>query len=147
MTMAMKQTESIKFGEFLSGEYKRKGKTEKQRHGAKMKAVMKTAVGIPVVGHLITSRASASAPEVVMVGAIPDGMKEKIVHAFDPLVELMVGLSVPIAGVMITGGALMVMIGQKDLGFKLIMNSALGYVIVQMVPMFMELLIGIGNAV
>lgn len=158
MNFAMKRTESIKFGDFMSGEYKDKQKGEKRHTGenkAILKSVAKGAIAIPVLGHMLKgSMAFASdgstvipSGEVIAVGAMSGAVKAKIVHAFDPLIELMVGISLPIAGVMLTGGALMIMVGQKDLGFKLIMNSALGYVLVQMSPLFIDLLAGVGSAI
>jgi len=59
----------------------------------------------------------------------------------------MVSLSLPIAGVMLTGGALLIMIGQKDKGFTLIMNASLGYVLVNLTPLFMSLLESVGKAI
>ena len=58
------------------------------------------------------------------VVAVPEATKQSILHVFDPLIDLMIDLALPIAGVMITGGALLIMIGQKDKGFSLIMNSS-----------------------
>lgn len=84
---------------------------------------------------------------MIPVNGVPDVVKEKIVSAFDPLVDLIVALSLPIAGVMLAGGALMIMIGMKDAGFKLIMNAGLGYVLVQMSPLFIQLLAGVGAAI
>jgi uracil phosphoribosyltransferase len=153
--MFRKRTETIQFGDFMSGEYKHKRKPVKTSHGATWKEsdVLKWGSIIPVslLGGAIPAMASTGSAipsgEVVAVGAISEAAKAKIIHVFDPLIELMIGLSLPIAGVMLTGGALMIMIGQKDMGMKLIMNSALGYVLVQMSPMFLDLLAGIGSAI
>ncbi|WP_240375417.1 hypothetical protein [Bacillus piscicola] len=93
-----------------------------------------------------TTPAMAAEPAAVTV-AIGDGIKEKIMHSFDPLIDLITSLSYPIAGVMIAGGALMIMIGQKDKGYSLIQNSAIGYILVQLSPLMLELLVGIGDAV
>jgi uracil phosphoribosyltransferase len=153
--MFKKKAETIQFGDFMSGEYKHKRKPVKtpQRATWKESDVLKWGSIIPVslLGGAIPAMASTGSTipsgEVVAVGAISEAAKAKIIHVFDPLIELMIGLSLPIAGVMLTGGALMIMIGQKDMGMKLIMNSALGYVLVQMSPMFLDLLAGIGSAI
>ena len=165
--MAKRRTEIIKFGEFMSGEYKNKAK-EKE---TVLKPILKVAqysvvytiatkvalptllVAIPIamIAKTIPAMAAtttvAAASTAVPVSMVSDAVRDKIIHAFDPLVDLMVGLSVPIAGVMVTGGALLILIGRKDAGFKLIMEAALGYVLVQLSPMFIDLLIGIGKAV
>lgn len=72
---------------------------------------------------------------------------ERVTNAFDPLISLIVGLSLPIAGVMLSAGALMIMIGQKEHGYKLLVNCGLGYVLVNMTPLFMELLKSVGDAI
>lgn len=69
--------------------------------------------------------------------------KEKISEAFAPLIELVQGLSYPIAAVMLTGGAIMFMINQKDRGISMIQNASIGYILVQMMPMFLQILVGL----
>jgi hypothetical protein len=157
--MFNKKPETIKFGDFMSGEYKHKGKGRKTPHGPisnDLGTVLKWGTVIPIVGHLTTkgTLAMASTGETVTIPAgeavttmASGAVMEKIAHAFDPLIDLMVGISLPIAGVMLTGGALMIMIGQKELGYRLIMNCSLGYVLVQMSPLFIDLLAGVGSAI
>ncbi|WP_240468812.1 hypothetical protein [Anoxybacillus sp. MB8] len=72
---------------------------------------------------------------------------DKITAAFMPLVELVKGLSYPIALVIMSGGALMIMIGSKEKGYTMIQNSAIGYILVQMMPLLMELLVEIAKAI
>lgn len=160
--MFKKRTETIKFGDFTSGEYKHKRKEVKTSHAPNtgvLSVLAKGAVAIPFISHLQSKGSFALAdgldnPEII---TIPDGgavtamaggdVMDKIAHAFDPLIELMVGISLPIAGVMLTGGALMIMVGMKEQGYKLIMNSALGYVLVQMSPLFISMLASVGKAI
>lgn len=160
-----RSTKTIKFGEFMNGEYNRKAEAKKSKQRAIIKAattgsLIVTASKVAIPAMMVTipivmltrsfpamAATTSAAAAVPVGGVISDAVKGKIIHAFDPLVDLMVGLSIPIAGVMVTGGALLVLIGQKDGGFKLIMNAALGYILVQLSPMFIDLLIGIGKAV
>lgn len=164
--MVINRTESIEFGAFLSGEYKERGKDEKSNVGQLCDDLGKWIVAIPSAG-LLTFKSATSfahesqtqfvAPqavpvngqygEVVPAGALSDAVTERIVSAFDPLVELIIAVSLPVASVMMAGSALMIMVGQKDAGFKLMMNASLGYVLVQMVPLFIDLLAGVGEAV
>jgi uracil phosphoribosyltransferase len=153
--MFRKRTESIEFGSFMSGEYKHKRKAVKtpQKQIWKESDILKWGTIIPIsfLGGAVPAMASTGSTipsgEVVAVGVISDAAKQKIIHAFDPLIELMIGISFPIAGIMITGGALMIMIGQKEMGMKLIMNCSLGYVLVQMSPLLLDLLAGVGSAI
>jgi hypothetical protein len=79
--------------------------------------------------------------------AVPDVVKGKILHAFDPLIDLAISLSYPIAGVMIAGGCLFVMIGNREKGMQMLQNAAIGYILVQLSPMFLKLLVGVGGTV
>jgi hypothetical protein len=160
----MTRTETIKFNDFMGGEYSRKVKEKQTRKRGIMKATATTgmfvvaaktaiplmAVTIPIalITRGIPAMANTGVPgEVIMVNGISDAVKERIVHAFDPLVDLMVALSLPIAGVMITGGALMSMVGFKEKGYSLIFSASLGYILVQLSPMLIDLLFGVGSAI
>lgn len=98
---------------------------------------------ISVTANLLTSHAYAAGPTEY----VKSQAKEKIVEAFMPLVDMIQALSYPIALVMLTGGALMFMINQKDRGLSLIQNASIGYILVQLMPLMMKLLVGIGSTV
>ena len=101
------------------------------------------ATAISLTNNLFTNHAYAAGPVEYVKGQA----KEKIVEAFMPLVDMIQALSYPIALVMLTGGALMFMINQKDKGISLIQNASIGYILVQLMPLMMQLLVGIGNSV
>ena len=54
------------------------------------------------------------------VAAVSEATKQSILHAFDPLTDLMIDLVLPIAGVMITSGALFIMISKRIKDFFLL---------------------------
>lgn len=83
----------------------------------------------------------------IPVNAASGDMVDKIGSAFQPLIDLIVGLSLPIAGVMLAAGALAIMIGQKDMGYKLLINCGMGYVLVNLTPLFLEILKMVGDAI
>ncbi|MEV5028531.1 hypothetical protein [Paenibacillus sp. LPE1-1-1.1] len=89
---------------------------------------------------------AASAPEAA-VPAISSAVKTKIIHAFDPLIDLIMSLSFPIAGVMIAGGCLFILVGNRERGMQMLQNAAIGYILVQLSPLFLDLLVGIGDSV
>ncbi|MEF7565976.1 hypothetical protein V4V35_23585 [Bacillus infantis] len=99
------------------------------------------AIGLTPAG--ATNYAYAQGPVEYVKGRA----KEQIVEAFMPLVDMIQALSYPIALVMLTGGALMFMINQKDRGISLIQNASIGYILVQLMPIVMKLLVGIGTSV
>jgi hypothetical protein len=101
--------------------------------------------GLPPIG--LTSAFAATVPVAVPVTGIPDGAKDMILHAFDPLIQLIQSLAYPIAGVMIAGGCLFVMVGNRDRGMSMLQNAAIGYILVQLSPMLLKLLVGIGSSI
>jgi hypothetical protein len=85
--------------------------------------------------------------EDAAVMAVPNVVKEKILHAFDPLIDLAISLSYPIAGVMIAGGCLFVMTGNREKGMEMLQNAAIRYILVQLSPMLLKLLVGVGGTI
>jgi hypothetical protein len=73
-----------------------------------------------------------------------DVITNTVVHALDPLIDLVRGLAYPIAGVMIAGGCLFILIGQKDKGLDMLKNAAIGYILVMLSPLFLKILVQIG---
>ncbi|WP_018130580.1 hypothetical protein [Effusibacillus pohliae] len=98
--------------------------------------------GLPPFG---ITRALAATPEIVPV--MSSTVQDKILHAFDPLINMIQSLSYPIAGVMIAGGCLFIMVGQRERGMSMLQNAALGYILVQMSPLLLKLLVGIGGGI
>ncbi len=85
----------------------------------------------------------ATAPlwKATPVFAANEALYGKMVSAFDPLVTLVQALAYPIATVVVLGGALFVMVGNKEKGFTMMQSAGLGYVLVQMLPMVLEILV------
>lgn len=139
------------------GEIRRSIKKFNKKAGAQgFKASLTTlitgATAISITNKLFTSSAYAQGTEAITAMTTPGeyvkgAAKEKIVEAFMPLVDMIQALSYPIALVMLTGGALMFMINQKDRGVTWIQNASIGYILVQLMPLMMNLLVGIGNTV
>jgi hypothetical protein len=79
------------------------------------------------------------------VEAVPaiasDVMYDKMLHAFDPLITLVQALAYPVAMVVVLGGALFIMIGNKEKGFSMMSGAALGYVLVNLTPMVLDILV------
>lgn len=109
--------------------------------------VVLLAHGLPPIG--LTTAFAAAVPDVsdaIPAVGIPDSAKEMIVHAFDPLIQLIQSLAYPIAGVMIAGGCLLMM-WNRDKGISMLQNAAIGYILVQLSPLMLKLLIGIGASI
>ena len=82
-----------------------------------------------------------AAENAVPVIAPTSEMYDKMLHAFDPLIILTQALAYPIASVVVLVGAIMVMINQKEKGYSLMMNAGLGYVLVSICPLVLNILV------
>jgi hypothetical protein len=130
MGIFTKKTEVINFRDFMDGSFR-----EKERLAKEEKQTAMFMAGIPVSMLLSTDHASAA---VDITG--------KIMTAFNPVVELVQGISYPVALIMLSGGMLLIMMGQKHRGLSLIKWAAIGYIGMQFVPALMEILVDIGKA-
>lgn len=86
-------------------------------------------------------------PEMIPTGFITDKSLEMLANVLDPLIQIMVAISFPIASVIMIGGAFFFMLGNSEKAWQTIFNAGLGYVIIQMSPLLLEILRQIGKAV
>lgn len=130
------------------------GKRIKYDH--KLRAALGGALPLVFVLNGVSTDKVSAAALVVPEGAVKAGdampvisgaVKSKILHAFDPLIDLFQSLSYPIAGVMIAAGCLFIMVGNRERGMQMLQNAAIGYILVQLSPMFLQLLVGVGESV
>jgi len=140
--------ESIKYSDYMAGQRFGERKTMKDIGNTLKKAGAATA-GAILLTKAPFAMAAVEAPgglAVPVAGAVNGAVKNQIVHAFDPLVDLMMSLSLPIASVIITGAALMILMGLKERGYPLMFSASIGYCLVQLTPMFIKILAGVGGA-
>lgn len=81
------------------------------------------------------------------VGFIADTSLEMLATILDPIVQLMVTISLPIASVIIMASFFYFMFGNAEKAWDMIMKAGLGYVLIQLSPMFLEILKQVGEAV
>lgn len=89
----------------------------------------------------------ASTPEIIPTGFLADTSLEMLANVLDPLVQIMVAISFPIASVIMIGGCFFFMIGNSEKAWQTIMNAGLGYVLIQLSPLFLQILREVGEAV
>lgn len=134
-----RKTETMSISEFLHG---------KETPVRKVHPGMFTALPLGLVGgHMAFASGGATVINGPAVAVAGSATKQSIMHAFDPLIQTITTLSFPIAGVMITGGALMWMIGLKDKGMGFVTNACIGFILIQMSPMFLDILYGIAASI
>lgn len=70
-----------------------------------------------------------------------ESIQSQMITAFNPLIDLIQGMAYPVAMVCVLGGALFVMIGNSEKGFSMMQKAGLGYVIVMISPMILNVLV------
>ncbi|MEA1855565.1 hypothetical protein U9M49_21110 [Cytobacillus sp. OWB-43] len=138
------KTETMSIGEFLSGDYKKK---EYNRKNSKIINKVGTSITIPLI---LAKPVFAATPTAIPVGTteyLGEKSLEILAHALDPLVDLMVALSFPISSVVVIGSCFFFMLGKSDRAWTGIQNGALGYVLIQIMPMLLKVLKEVGSAI
>lgn len=80
------------------------------------------------------------------VGIIADKSLEILATALDPLVQVLVAISFPIASVISVGACFYFMFGNSEKAWNTIMNAGLGYCLIQMSPLFLDILRTVGES-
>lgn len=80
-------------------------------------------------------------------GIIADASLEMLANVLDPVTQILVAISFPIASVIMIGACFFFMIGNTEKAWSMIMNAGLGYVLIQLSPLFLEILRKVGEAV
>lgn len=137
-------------GEFLSGSYRYK-KMEIKVNKKLIKWGIRVAVTVVAGSFLIDLTlpqiAFAHAVAPVMASPTTHALGSAVNNALQPLIDVLMELARPIAGVMVTWGALRYMIGQKEAGLAGIQQAAVGYVLVMLSPLILKLITGVGASI
>ncbi|MEK4871596.1 hypothetical protein [Niallia sp. FSL W8-1348] len=140
--------ETIAFNDFMTGSYKEKRvEGKKKSNVGKIVRRVGTSITIPL---LLAKPAFAATPNAVPVGAtewMGEKALETLAHALDPLVDVLVALSFPVASVIIVGGCFFFMLGNSEKAWSTIQNAGLGYVLIQLSPLILNVLKQIGGAI
>lgn len=89
----------------------------------------------------------SSSPEFIQTGIIADKSLEAIANVMQPLIDILVAVSFPVASVIMVGACFFFMFGNSEKAWGMIMNAGLGYVLIQMSPLFIGMLRTVGEAV
>ncbi len=87
-----------------------------------------------------------NAPVAQPTGVIADKSLEMLATILDPIVEILVAISFPIASVIVVCSFFLIMIGNKEKAFDMMMHAGLGYILIQLSPVFLEILRTVGEA-
>lgn len=89
----------------------------------------------------------ATTDGMIQTGIIADKSLETLATILDPAVDILVAISFPIASVIMIGACFFFMFGNSEKAWSMIMNAGLGYVLIQLSPLFLEILRTVGEAV
>lgn len=85
--------------------------------------------------------------DVIQTGLIADSSLNMLATVLDPLVQILVAISFPIASVIMVGACFFFMLGNSEKAWQTIFNAGLGYILIQMSPLFLNILREIGKTV
>jgi hypothetical protein len=142
----MGRTQTIKFNQFMDRSYKTIKTTKKKKVG-KVLGKVATSISIPLV---LAKPTFAASPEAVPVNAaewMGEATLSALAHVLDPVVDILVALSFPVASVIIVGACFLFMFGNSEKAWTTLQNAGLGYVLIQVSPLILNVLKQVGNAV
>jgi hypothetical protein len=136
----MAKTHAMSIREFLHEDYKVTKKVDKTY----LRAAAASIVPLMTIPY-VTAMAH---PQVMPVNSvIADKTLNVIAHALDPVVDLLVAISFPIASVVMIGSCFYFMFGNSEKAWSGIQSAGLGYILIQVSPLLLNVLKEIGGVV
>jgi hypothetical protein len=153
-----KRTESIKFNDFMSGEYKKNDKTKQLKNLNKKAIATGSIIPLALASPKVFAAESVnqcgnvlavSTPQAIPANAVTDKVMGEVIaafaHLFDPIIDLMIAISFPVASAMIVWKIFMGFFKDQSEIWEGIGRISLVYVLVQMSPIFIKILKSIGT--
>ena len=84
---------------------------------------------------------------MIQTGAIADASLEMLATILDPIINIMVAVSFPIASVIMVGAGFFFMLNNSEKAWDIIFKCGLGYIFIQLSPMLLDILRTVGEAV
>ncbi|GAB6875546.1 hypothetical protein [Thermaerobacter litoralis] len=121
------------------------------RQGPERPPFVRTAAAVLVAAAagLGSRLAEASLPPGPMPVPLPAAglaTTDMVMRAFDPLINLVQALSYPLCFLLLSAGCLLIMAGYRARGLDMIRWAAVGYILVQLAPAIMRVLVDVGMA-
>ena len=80
-------------------------------------------------------------------GIIGDTALSALTTVLDPIVDIMVAVSFPLASVIFVGSGFFFMLGQQERAWDMIFKCAMGYIFIQLSPLLLDILKNVGSLV
>jgi len=145
----MAKVQTIKFRDFMDGTWKepKKKKLSKEEVAALVDGLVKAGTLIPLAIAPMASFASASGATETASKVVAGTALQILSHALDPIVQILVAISLPVASIVMIGGCFFFMFGNSEKAWSTIQNAGLGYVLIQLSPLFIKVLEQIGKSI
>ena len=105
----------------------------------------------PVTGVITQTPITTDPITVIPTGAVTDHVAgaslDVLTTIMDPILDILVALALPLASLLMVGACFFIMLGQKEKAYSTMMNTGIGYVLIQMSPLLLNLLKTAGSAV
>lgn len=89
-----------------------------------------------------------SAPSTTIpTGFVADASLNMLATILDPIIQIMVAVSFPLASVIMVGAGFFFMLGNSERAWDIIFKCGMGYIFIQISPMLLEILRQIGTAI
>lgn len=85
--------------------------------------------------------------EVIPVGFVGDKTMAALATVFDPVVEMIVAISLPLASVVVAGAGILMILGNSEKAQSMIIKAGIGYVVIQLLPLIISIFKTMGKAV
>lgn len=102
---------------------------------------------IPHITSLPETYSAITVNAPIQTGIVADKSLEMLATILDPVVDILVAISFPIASVIMIGACFFFMIGNTEKAWSMIMNAGLGYTLIQLSPMFLDILRTVGETI
>ncbi|MGG0554907.1 hypothetical protein ABEY55_20240 [Priestia aryabhattai] len=90
-----------------------------------------------------TMQPSMSFAATTASASVKEEVSRKVIDAFNPLTELVQGLSYPLAFLAFSAAGIYWLLGNRPKALEMMQGATIGYIIVQLSPMLMRLLVSV----
>ncbi|GED14797.1 hypothetical protein [Aneurinibacillus migulanus] len=139
----MAKVQTIGFTEFMDGSWKTPKISNKD-----LKKLTSTLIkaGCMVPLALSPTAVFAEGAGEAATKAVASTSLSILAHALDPIVQILVAISLPVASVVMIGGCFFFMFGNSEKAWNTIQHAGLGYILIQLSPLFIRVLEQVGKS-
>lgn len=83
----------------------------------------------------------------IPTGYVADKSLEMLASILDPVIQIMVAVSFPLASVIMVGAGFFFMLGNSERAWDIIFKCGMGYIFIQISPMLLDILRTVGEAI